>query len=493
MASTRNDPTELTALEQAAALRRKDFSCVELMQATLSRIDRINPAFNAIVARQDPDGLLAEAHVRDEDLAKGVDHGFLHGLPQAIKDISGVKGMVTSMGSPNLKNAVGTSDSLMVARMRAAGCIIVGRTNVPEFGLGSHTYNNVYGRTGNAWNPTRTAGGSSGGAAVALAQHLLPVADGSDFMGSLRNPAGWNNVFGLRPSQGRIPFGVDGEQYVSQLGIEGPMARNTADLAALLSVQAGEDARAPLAIAEPGSVFAAPLVPRRDIRIGWLGDLQGYLATEPGILARCEGALKRMEQAGARVEPVSLGFAPEQAWQCWLVWRRWLVSGRVAGFYKDPKMRELMKPEAQWEASQGEKLTGEEVYQASVLRTQLFQAMRSLFDRFDVLALPCAQVWPFDVNWDWPKQIDTGSKVVTMDTYHRWMETVIYGTLAGLPSMGVPAGFSDAGIAPHVPEGLPTGMQLIGPPRGDRALLEIAAGYETLIGDWLQKRPGNPG
>ncbi len=484
-----SSPTELNALQMAAALRRRDFSCVELMQATLERIDRINPAHNAIVALVDRDDLIAQARQKDEALARGEDHGLLHGLPQAIKDISAVKGMITSMGSPILKQTVSASDSLMVARMRASGCIIVGRTNVPEFGLGSHSYNPVYGTTFNAYDTRRTAGGSSGGAAVALAQRLLPVADGSDFMGSLRNPAGWNNIFGMRPSQGRIPFGIDGEQFVSQLGIEGPMARDVGSLAALLSVQAGFDERSPLSLAGDGSEFAAPLSPPRQFRVGWLGDLGGYLATEPGILAACERGLRRLEQAGGTVEAVSLGIAPEQVWQCWLVWRRWLVSGRVAPFYKVPQTRALMKPEAQWEAAQGEKLTGEDVFQASLQRTQIYQALRQLFERFDVLVLPTAQVWPFEASITWPRSIDTGSRVVAMDTYHRWMETVIYPTLAGLPALSVPAGFSDQGIAPQVPEGLPVGMQLIGRPRGDRALLDIAAGYESQIQDWLSRRP----
>ena len=481
--------TDLTALEIHAALRHKQFSCVELMQASLAQIDRLNPTFNAIHSRLDSSDLLAQARVKDQELAQGIDHGFLHGMPQAIKDISQVKGMITSMGSPNLKNAVGQNDSLMVERMRAAGCIIIGRTNTPEFGLGSHTYNPVHGRTLNAYHLGRTSGGSSGGAAVALAHHMLPVADGSDFMGSLRNPAGWNNVFGLRPSQGLIPIGVDGDQYVSQLAVEGPMARNTRDLAALLAVQAGYDARAPLSLSGDGRSFAEALKPTTKVRIGWLGDLNGYLAMEPGILAACQEGLSRMAAAGAVVEPVALGFAPESAWQCWLAWRRWLVSSRVAPFYKNAEMRKLMKPEAQWEAEQGDKLTGEELFQASALRTQLYQAMRGLLGRYDVLAMPSAQVWPFDVNWDWPKQIDTGSKVVKMDTYHRWMETVIYPTLAGLPAICVPAGFSTEARAPHVPEGLPVGLQLIGQPRGDRALLDVAAGYEGLIGDWLERKP----
>jgi amidase len=405
--------------------------------------------------------------------------GWMHGFPMAIKDLSPVAAMPLSKGSPILAGDVPQHDSLMVARMKAAGGIVIGKTNTPEFGLGSHSYNPVFGVTGNAWDATRSAGGSSGGAAVSLALRLQPVADGSDMMGSLRNPAAWANVFGLRPSFGRVPYDPhEGDAFVAQLGTEGPMARNVRDLAMLLSVQAGYDARQPLSIAEGGSAFAQPLkADARGLRIGWLGDLDGYLPFEPGIVEMCAAALKRFETLGAGVEALHLGYPCDEVWQTWLTWRRFLVSGTLAAFGANAKHRAMLKPEALWEYEQGHGLTGPQVYAASLKRTRFYRHMVTLFERYDLLVLPSAQVWPFPAEWTWPREV-AGR---TMDTYHRWMEVVIYATLAGLPAMSVPVGFNAAG--------LPMGMQLIGRPLGDLAVIEAAAAYEQTLADWLARRP----
>jgi amidase len=307
---------------------------------------------------------------------------------------------------------------------------------------------------------------------------MLPVADGSDFMGSLRNPAGWNHVIGLRPSFGRVPPFPKPEVFVSQLGTDGPMGRTVRDVAQLLAIQAGRDDRQPLSIAQDGSAFAMPLQPRaQGLRIGWLGDLGGYLPFEPGILLLCEAALQRFETAGAVVEPLALGYPCDEVWQTWLTWRRFLVAGSVGPLGADPRRLAQMKPEAQWEIEQGQGLSGPQVYSASNNRTRFYRHMVGLFERFDLLVLPSAQAWPFPAEWTWPREI-AGRK---MDTYHRWMEVVIYATLAGLPAMSVPVGFGDSG--------LPMGMQLIGPPLGDLAVLNAAATYETAIGDWLARRP----
>ncbi len=476
------DPTitELDACALSAAIRRRELSCREVMAATLARIDALNPAVNAIVARLPDEPLLAQAAARDAELARGEPADWMHGFPLAIKDISPVAGVLTTLGSPLLARQVPTHDSAMVARMKAAGAIVVGRTNVPEFGLGSHTFNEVYGTTRNAWDPARSAGGSSGGAAVSLALRLQPVADGSDMMGSLRNPAGWGNVFGLRPSFGRVPYDpVAGDAFVAQLGTEGPMARTVRDLAMLLAVQAGRHDGQPLSIAEDGRAFAEPLRPdARGLRIGWLGDLGGHLAVEPGILPGCEAALQRFESLGARVEPIALGYPADEVWQTWLTWRRFLVAGSIGPLGADPKTHARLKPEAQWEVDQGQGLTGPQLYAASVARTRFYRHLLGLFERFDLLALPTAQVWPFPAEWRWPREI-AGR---TMDTYHRWMEVTIYATLAGLPAISVPAGFDAAGR-------LPLGLQLIGRPLADRALLDAAAAYEQTIGELLARRP----
>jgi amidase len=294
---------ELPAHELAALIGEGEVSCREVMQAFLERIEAVNPTHNAIVSLRDGDELLQEADRCDLELVRdSIDdepRSFLFGLPQAIKDILPAAGIRSTMGSPILKDFVPAADALMVQRMKAAGCIVIGKTNTPEFGLGSHTFNEVFGATRNAFDATKSAGGSSGGAAVALALRMLPVADGSDSMGSLRNPAGWNNVFGFRPSLGRIPAWPVQDAWVTHMGTEGPMARNVRDLALLLDVQAAYDPRAPFSLRSEPS-FARRLADDaatteaaddRPIRIGWLGDLDGHLAMEAGVLDVCEGAL----------------------------------------------------------------------------------------------------------------------------------------------------------------------------------------------------------
>jgi amidase len=302
---------------------------------------------------------------------------------------------------------------------------------------------------------------------VALAQRMLSVADGSDFMGSLRNPAGWNHVFGMRPSQGRVPMQPATDVYIAQMGTEGPMGRHVRDMAMLLSTQAGAHPLCPLSLTADPKTFAQPLeADVRGQRIGWLGDLQGYLPMEEGILDVCQSALGSFTDMGCRVDEARLGMPPEQIWQTWLVWRQALVGPRVAPFLIHPANRELIKPEALWEHDQSLQLTGAQLMAASAARTRFLATMVELFKSFDVLAIPVAQVWPFDVNLRWPQSI-AGRP---MDTYHRWMEVVIYATLAGLPAISVPAGFGA--------NGLPMGLQLIGKPQGDLALLQLAHAYE---------------
>jgi amidase len=461
--------TDLDADGLSRAIHSKDVSCREAMRATLDRIAAVNARVNAIVSVQDEDDLLRQADERDGALARGESLGWMHGMPQAIKDAAETKGIATTLGSPLLANHVPRHDALMVERMKAAGCIVVGKTNTPEFGLGSHTFNEVFGVTRNAFDATRSAGGSSGGAAVALATHMLAVADGSDFMGSLRNPAGWNDVYGFRPSQGRVPRWPAADVWVALLSTEGPMGRTVKDVAALLDVQSGWDARTPLAIAAKES-FAANVdrFEPRGVRIGWLGDLDGYLAMEPGIVDVCGRALARIAEAGGIVEPATLGFAPERIWQTWLVWRRWSVAARIAPHLRDPANRARIKPEALWEYDQGQGLTGMDTVHACAERTAFHNAMLRLFERYDALALPTAQVWPFPAEWRWPREV-AGR---TMDTYHRWMEVVIYATLAGLPCMAMPAGFGA--------NGLPMGVQLIGRPHGDLGVLQLARAFERI-------------
>jgi amidase len=346
--------TDLDAHALSRAVHAGEVSCVEVMRAYLARIHRLNPRFYAIVNLADDDPLVAQAAQRDAELARGASRGWMHGMPQAIKDAASAIGFATTYGSVLLKDNVARVDSVMVERMKAAGCIVIGKTNMPEFGLGSHTYNNLFGVTSNAWDPSVSAGGSSGGAAVCLAQRLLPVADGSDFMGSLRNPGAWNHVFGMRPSQGRVPLWPVADAWIAQLGTEGPMARSVRDLASLLSIQAGHDPRSPLSIAQGPQDFSprAP-ISLRGTRIAWLGDLGGHLALEPGIAQVCERALGLMAAEGALVEPVSsIGSGPRSR-----VASLARLAAHAGGAARrrglaQPGARATIKPEALWEYDQ---------------------------------------------------------------------------------------------------------------------------------------------
>ena len=468
--STSNEIVFTPAHELAKMIRARTVSCREVMSSYLDRIEQRNGPLNAIVSLQDRDLLMGEAADRDDAVMSGDRLNPLHGLPVAVKDLANTKGIRTTFGSPIFQEFVPTFDSLVVSRMKQAGCIVIGKTNVPEFGLGSHSFNPVFGTTVNPYDRTKCAGGSSGGAAVALATSMVPIADGGDFMGSLRNPAAFNNVFGFRPSPGRVPAWPTNEVFVSQLSTEGPMGRNVADVAMLFDVQAGQDPRLPLSLND-GQRFNHELLRAYDprgLRVGWLGSLDGYLATEPGVLETCESGLKRLESLGCTIEPSSLGMSPGAVWQAWLTWRHWLVAAGLEPHVRAGH-RPLLKPEAQWEYDQAQALTGTQILEASQQRTAFFRSMLLMFDRYDILVLPTAQVFPFRAEWRWPTEIAGHS----MDTYHRWMEVVIYATFAGLPSMSVPVGLG--------PTGMPTGMQLIGRPRGDLAVLQLAAAYEATL------------
>ncbi len=461
----------MTGIELARAIERRVVSCVDVMTAYLDHIERCNPALNAIVSLRPRETLLAEAHERDRELATHGPRGWMHGFPAAVKDLDPVAGLPWTRGSPIFRDQLAQADSIQVERMRRAGAIFIGKTNTSEFGLGSHAFNAVFGTTRNPYDVRLSAGGSSGGAAAALAARMLPVADGSDHAGSLRNPAAFNNVFGMRPSFGRIPEQAT-DLFGATLGVVGPMARNIDDLAMLLSVQAGPDPRAPLSLNESPSVFAQfaqgePHTHRhRHRRIGWLGDFDGYLALEDGIAPLCENALREFEALGFTVEPVKTRISPQAVWENWLVLRAWVMSAQIGQLYRDPALRALMKPEAIWEVERGLKLDAQRVAQALEFRSAWFREVSAWHDTYDALALPSAQVFPFAAECRWPERIGEHA----MDTYHRWMEVVIPGTMSGCPVISVPVGFNGAG--------LPMGMQLIGPMHGELACLALARDYD---------------
>jgi amidase len=467
--------TGLSATALSEAIHDGRASCAEVMTAYLGRIDSLNPAINAIVSLRSRDELLAEAMVRDAELASGKSRGWMHGMPIAIKDLCEVKGIRCTYGSPIFADFVPEKDEVIVERIRAAGAIIIGKTNTPEQGLGSQSYNPVHGITRNPYDLTKTVGGSSGGAAAALSAHLLPVADGGDMMGSLRNPAAFNNVVGFRPSFGRVPSSLKLENFMGQLSVLGPMGRTVRDVAALLSTQAGYDPRDPL------SLPTEDLTPQdgRDFsgaHIAWLGDLGGYLPFEPGVLKLCRATLPVFERIGCAVDEFVPDFDMGDLWRSWTTLRSWLTASGMRDNYDDPEKRAKMKPEIIWEIERGLDMTAREVHFASKRRSAWYQYLLTVFDRYDYLILPSAQVFPFDAETHWPKEI--GGR--TMDTYHRWMEVVVPASMAGLPVAAMPAGFGA--------NSLPAGIQIIGRPRADKAVLEIALAYEAAT-DWLDRRP----
>jgi amidase len=436
----------LGAVDLAAAIRARKVTAREVMEAYLGHIERTNPTYNAIVSLRPRAELLAEAEAADAHGAAGKPLGPLHGVPQAVKDLAATKGLRTTMGSPIFAGSVPAFDQLIVERARAAGAIIIGKTNTPEFGLGSNTYNPVHGITRNAYDTTRSSGGSSGGAAVALATRMLPVADGSDYAGSLRNPAGWNNIFGFRPSMGRVPSVPSDEVFwTAQQPTEGPMGRSVIDVAALFTVQAGYDARAPLSLGRSDFAYEDRLREAKPegTRIAWLGDCGGHLPMEAGVLDVCTGALKVLEGLGCRVETALPHFDLERVWRAFVTLRHFAAGGKLKPLYDDPAKRALLKPEAQFEVEGFMRLTPEALYAAAQVRTAWYLTIIDLFERFDFLALPSAQVFAFDADTHWPTEI-AGR---TMDSYHRWMEVVTGVTMTGCPVISVPAGFNAAGLS----------------------------------------------
>lgn len=465
---------DFSATQLSTVIRNRSVSCVEVMQAYLTHIHRVNPAYNAIVSMVEDAQLLEQARQADQALEQGQYKGWMHGMPHAVKDLAPVEGLRFTSGSPMFADRVASEDSAMVARMRASGAIFIGKTNTPEFGLGSQSYNPVFGATGSAYDPALTSGGSSGGAASGLGTHMLPVADGSDMMGSLRNPGAFNNVIGFRPSTGLMG---SNDPFSRSLATAGPMGRNTRDTIELLHVIAPTPTKEqPLALqgALPGADQFNPQ-PIANTKIAWLGDCGGHLAMESGILPLCTENLDVLAGEGAVIEEVTPDFNMSDLWRTWLTLRNWSrISYR--DYYENSDTKALLKPELIWEIEQSYTLSAEDIYRANQVRRDWYSELNRILDSHDFIALPTAQVFPFSKELHWPESID-GQQ---MDTYHRWMESVILGSLSGLPIVNVPVGFDALGR--------PMGMQLMGRFGEDKKVLEFALAYETVT-DHLSRRP----
>ncbi len=454
-----------TARAQAAALRAGEISARELLELHLGRIAERNPELNAIVSL-DEDSARAAATQADEALASGAEVGPLHGLPFAVKDTHALKGWRTTYGSPIFADAIADHDDLLVERIRGAGAVFVGKTNVPEFAAGSHTFNTVFGVTRNPVDPSRSAGGSSGGAACALASGMVPLADGSDMGGSLRNPASFCGVVGMRPSLGRVPEWPLYNQWEST-SVGGPMARNVGDLSLLLSVIAGPDPRAPQALGEPGATFAPPLTSASlaGLRVACSVDLGGALVVDHAVADVVRSTASRLSDAGATVREAhpDLSLADDT----FRTLRAWHFQAKFAALLAQHPTS--FKPSLEANIRAGESLSGADVARAYSQRTALSETMRTFFGDHDVLLLPTSQVPPFPVEQEFPETIN-GEQ---MPDYLAWMRSAWFITVTGCPAISVPAGTTD--------DGLPIGVQLVARHGADRQLLEVAAAVEALL------------
>ncbi|GAB3257592.1 amidase [Nocardioides dilutus] len=451
-----------TARDQAAAVRRKDVSARELLDLHLARIAARNPELNAIVSL-DEERAREGAAAADQALASGQEIGPLHGLPFAFKDTHAVAGWRTTFGSPLFADHVPDQDELIVERVRGAGVTVIGRTNVPEFAAGSHTFNTIFGTTLNPVDPTRSAGGSSGGAACALASGMVPLADGSDMGGSLRNPASFCGVVGLRPSLGRVPQWPLYNQWETT-SVGGPLARNVRDLALLLSVMAGPDPRAPMALGDPGSTFAPPLEGSlRGLRVALSVDLGGAFEVDHHVAAVVESAGPLLARAGATVTDAHPVLPEaEDTFRTLRAWHFQAMLGDLLAAHPDAFKASLAD-----NIRAGEHLTGADVARAYAGRTALSERMRDFFGSYDVLVLPAAQVPPFPADQEFPTTINGKA----MGTYLDWMRACYYITVTGCPAISVPLG--------STPDGLPVGVQIVAAHGADRFLLEVAAEVES--------------
>ena len=440
------------------------------MQVHLAQIEQTNSRVNAIVTLL-PEKALEEARRADQALASGQNIGPLHGLPVAHKDLALTKGVRTTYGSLVHKNFVPDRDALFVERIREAGAIMVGKTNTPEFGAGSQTFNKLFGATRNPYDLDKTCGGSSGGAAAALASGMVPIADGSDLGGSLRNPASFCNIVGFRPSPGRVPSWPNDLGWMS-LPVEGPMARTVEDVALLLSVMAGPDSRSPISLDESGSRFRQALDRDFDgVHIAWSSDFDGILPMDPKVTAVIDAQRGVFDTLACRIDYDLPDFRDaDHAFRAWRAWLYGLLCGDLL-----EENRDLMNDNLVWNIEQGLTLTGHELSQAEQKRTALYHRMREFMKVYEFLILPVSQVLPFDVEQAYVREING----VKMDNYLDWMRSCCFITVTGHPAISVPCGFTDGG--------LPVGVQIVGRHRDDFGVLQLAYAFQNATRFWKQR------
>lgn len=468
---TVSDICFMSARVLAEHIRARDLSVREVMAAHLQQIGRVNPTLNAIVATLPDDECLAQADEADRRLASGERVGPLHGLPFAFKETEPVAGFPFTQGSPIFKDVREIEDSVLAERLRRAGVIPIGKTNIPEFAMGSHTYNKVYGTTVNPYDVTKTAGGSSGGAGAALAAGLLPLADGSDFGGSLRNPANFNNVVALRPSVGLVPAAPSALPFLGY-GVKGPMARSVADAAFLLGAMAGPDSRDPDCYPSDPSIFLNPLDRSMNgVRVAWCPDLGG-LPFDHRVRRIIDSHRRTFEELGCVVEDVCPDLRnADDVFMTIRKWRSWVTLGSLL-----EEHRAQIKPEAVWEIEAGARVTPAELAAAMVAQGELMVRMRRFQESYEFLVCAVNQVPPFPADIPWPRDIEG----VVMEHYVAWMKSAYWITTTFHPALSVPAGFT--------PEGLPVGIQIVGRYRDDLGVLQMGHAFEAATG-FGRRRP----
>ena len=447
----------------AARVRAGELSARDLVGTHLERIEAVNPGLNAVVTLV-PEMAMEAASRADERQARGEDLGPLHGLPVAHKDLVMTRGIRSTSGSLLLADHVPRHDDLIVERLRAAGAITLGKTNVPEFGAGSQTYNEVFGETLNPWDTARTCGGSSGGAAVALASGMVPIADGSDMGGSLRNPGNFCNVVGLRPSPGRVPI-YPGSSDWSPLAVLGPMARTVEDTALLLSAMAGPDPRAPLSLSTPGHHFARPL--GRDfggVRVAWSQDLGG-LPVDRRVTEVIEGCRGVFEAIGCRVDDAEPDWSGAD--EAFKTLRAWEMAQAFTALPEEA--RDVLKETLRWNIDQGLALEVADVARAERLRGKVYHRVREWMETYEFMVLPVNQVPPFDVSVRYPDEIEG----VPMETYIDWMKSAYFVSVTGHPAISLPCGFTQ--------EGLPVGVQIVGRWQDEWGVLQLAWALQEVL------------
>lgn len=451
----------MTACELAAGIRAKQVSAREVMQAHLDQIAKVNPVVNAIVSKLDDDACLALADDADRKLASGAEVGPLHGLPTAFKDLEDAVGFPNTMGSPLFKANYPTEDALIVARQRRAGALGIGKTNVPEFGLGSQTFNTIFGATLNPYDTTKTAGGSSGGAGVALATGMLPIADGSDMGGSLRNPGNFNNVVGFRISPGLVPTVPEALPWI-QLSVEGPMARTVSDVALMLSAIAGPHPKSLFGLPVDPQSFTAPL--DRDfkgVKVAWCPDLGG-LPLDPRVRTTLDAQRQTFVGLGCELVEAAPDFdGAEEVFQTLRAFSLALGGGPTL-----EQARPFLKPEAIWNIEKGLGLSAMEVGNALLKWAEIVERVRVFMEAYEYILCAVNQVPPFDVNLRYPGSIDGEA----MPTYISWMKSAYFITVSRVPAISVPAGFTR--------DGLPVGIQIAGRQNADFSVLQLAYAFE---------------